>query len=46
MVLPLTEQAKNCCGWIQLSTNHEGLSQPAMKIGGGSTTVLASCPDL
>ncbi len=30
-----------------LSTNHEGLSQPIMKIrGAGSTTVLASCLDL
>ena len=32
---------------IVLSTNHEVLSQPIMKIGGaGSTTVLASCLDL
>ena len=32
---------------IEFSTNHEGLSQPIMKIGGaGSTTVLASCFDL
>ena len=32
---------------IDFSTNHEGLSQPIMKIGGaGSTTVLASCLDL
>ncbi len=32
---------------INFSTNHEGLSQPIMKIrGAGSTTVLASCLDL
>ena len=32
---------------ILFSTNHEGLSQPIMKIrGAGSTTVLASCFDL
>ena len=27
---------------IHLSTNHEGLSQPIMKMGTGSTTFLAS----